>query len=115
MLFGLPGNPVAVMVVFYALIRDALLRLAGARPRPLPTLACFATAALTKRPERTEFIRVTIERDGEGRPLARPTGAQGSAILHSMSEADGLMILGPGLSSLAAGDRVEVLPLRGLV
>lgn len=113
-LFALPGNPVAVMVVFYALVRPALWRLAGADV-PAPTaFRAVCDAALPKSPGRTEFVRgITATRDGAVH--VRPTGAQGSGILRSMSEANCLIVLEPSRGPVAVGETVEVWPFDGLV
>jgi molybdopterin molybdotransferase len=114
-LFGLPGNPVAVMVTFYAFVRDALLTMSGAAPEPLPTLQAVATTALRKKQGRTEYQRGTLQRGADGRWQVAPTGAQGSGILRSMSQAHGLIVLHHGQGHVAAGDLVEVIPFDGLV
>ena len=114
-LFGLPGNPVAVMVTFYAFVRDALLAMAGATADPLPTLHATTTAALRKKPGRTEYQRGMLQRGADGRWQVTPTGAQGSGILHSMSQAHGLIVLPHGQGHVSAGDAVEVIPFDGLV
>lgn len=114
-LFGLPGNPVAVMVTFYAFVRDALLAMAGAAADPLPTVHATTTAALRKKPGRTEYQRGTLQRAADGRWQVTPTGAQGSGILHSMSQAHGLIVLAHGQGHVSAGDVVEVIPFDGLV
>jgi molybdopterin molybdotransferase len=115
-LFGLPGNPVAVMVTFYALVRDALLAMAGATPAPLPMLRAASAGPIRKKPGRTEYQRgiVTRAADGHGWQV-RITGSQGSGILRSMSEANGLVVLGHAQGDVAAGDVVDVLPFDGLV
>ena len=115
LLFGLPGNPVAVMVSFYAFVRDALLAMAGATPQPLPTVHAATTAALRKKPGRTEYQRGTLQRSADGRWQVTPTGAQGSGILHSMSQAHGLIVLPHAHGHVAAGEVVEVIPFDGLV
>jgi molybdopterin molybdotransferase len=114
-LFGLPGNPVAVMVTFYAFVRDALLAMAGATADPLPTLHATTTAALRKKPGRTEYQRGMLQRGADGHWQVTPTGAQGSGILHSMSQAHGLIVLPHGQGHVSAGDPVEVIPFDGLV
>ena len=113
-LFGLPGNPVAVMVTFYALVRDALLRLAGARATPIITLAAICDTPLKKNPGRTEYQRGIATRAADGWHV-RVTGAQGSGILRSMSEANCLIVLPHERGSVKAGDVVEALPFEGLV
>ncbi len=115
MLFGLPGNPVAVMVTFYALVRDALLAMSGATPQPLPLLRAVSEAALRKKPGRTEYQRGIVSQAADGRWQVRITGAQGSGILRSMSQANGMVVLQHGQGDVAAGDLVDVMPFDGLV
>jgi molybdopterin molybdotransferase len=114
-LFGLPGNPVAVMVTFYALVRDALWRLAGATPQALPLLRAASAAPIRKKPGRTEFQRGIVSRAADGRWQVALTGAQGSGILRSMSQANGMVLLHHEQGSVAAGDEVDVIPFDGLI
>ena len=114
-LFGLPGNPVAVMVTFYAFVRDALLRMAGATPQPLPLLRAASVTPIRKKPGRTEYQRGIVSRADDGRWQVSITGAQGSGILRSMSQANGMVLLPHDQGNVAAGDEVEVLPFDGLV
>jgi molybdopterin molybdotransferase len=114
-LFGLPGNPVAVMVTFYAFVRDALLAMSGATGEPLPMLRAASTAAIRKKPGRTEYQRGIVTRAPDGGWQVAITGSQGSGILRSMSVANGLVVLGHAQGSVAAGEQVDVLPFDGLV
>jgi molybdopterin molybdotransferase len=114
-LFGLPGNPVAVMVTFYAFVRDALLAMSGAAPAPLPLLRAACTTALRKKPGRTEYQRGIVGRAAEGRWQVAITGSQGSGILSSMSAANGMVVLHHAQGNVAAGDEVDVIPFDGLV
>ena len=114
-LFGLPGNPVAVMVTFYAFVRDALLRLAGATPQPLPLLRAASVGVIRKKPGRTEFQRGIVSRAADGQWQVAITGSQGSGILRSMSQANGMVLLHHDQADVAAGERVDVLPFDGLV
>lgn len=114
-LIGLPGNPVAVMVTFYMLVRDMLLRFMGTQPAELPLLPVLAAQALRKRPGRCEFQRARLQRLPDGRWQALSTGNQGSGVLHSMSQADGLVVLHHEQGDVAAGDTVDFLPFEGLV
>lgn len=114
-LFGLPGNPVAVMVSFYQFVQPALLRLAGVDPLPaMPVLQASCTTPLRKAPGRTEFLRGVLSLDG-GRWQVRTTGAQGSGILSSMADANCFIILGPGQTKVAVGEPVSVQLFDGLV
>jgi molybdopterin molybdotransferase len=115
LLFGLPGNPVAVMVTFYALVRDALLAMSGATLAPLLTVRAASLEPIRKRPGRTEYQRAIVTRGAEGRWQVRTTGSQGSGILRSMSEANGLVVLGHEQGNVAVGDDVEVLPFDALI
>ena len=114
-LFGLPGNPVAVMVTFYAFVRDALLAMSGATPRPLPMLRAASRATLRKKPGRTEYQRGIVSRTNDGQWAVEITGAQGSGILRSMSQANGLVVLHHDQGDVQAGDLVDVLPFDGLI
>ncbi len=114
-LFGLPGNPVAVMVTFYAFVRDALLAMSGSTPQPLPMLRAASEKALRKKPGRTEYQRGIVSRAADGSWQVAITGSQGSGILRSMSEANGLVVLHHAQGDVAAGDLVDVLPFDGLV
>ncbi len=113
-LFGLPGNPVAVVISFYLFARPALLAMMGCTTS-LPTLQARTQMAIRKRPGRTEYQRGIISRGADGQPQVRLTGAQGSGILRSVTEANCIVVLAHEQASVAEGDMVEVLPLEGLI
>jgi molybdopterin molybdotransferase len=113
-LFGLPGNPVAVMVTFYALVRDALLAMSGARVAPMPLLRATSVDAIRKKAGRTEYQRGSVTPAPGGGWEVRMAGSQGSGILRSMSEANGLVVLHHDQGNVAAGETVDVLPFDGL-
>ncbi|PZO14721.1 MAG: molybdopterin molybdenumtransferase MoeA [Betaproteobacteria bacterium] len=113
-LFGLPGNPVAVMVTFYAFVRDALFKLANANALPIPMVSAKLAQNVRKRPGRTEYQRARLTME-KGLLLAHLSGAQGSGILRSMSESDGLLVLEHDQGDLKAGDTVLALPFEGLI
>ena len=114
-LFALPGNPVAALVTFYAFAREALMRLAGAKPLPLPVLQARSVAALRKRPGRTEFQRAIVEAADQGGWQVRLTGSQGAGVLRSMTEANALVVLRHEQGSVAKGEMVDVWLFDGLV
>jgi molybdopterin molybdotransferase len=114
-LFGLPGNPVAVMVTFYAFVRDALRAMSGMAPEPQPMLRAACTTPLRKKPGRTEYQRGIVTRAADGRWQVAITGSQGSGILSSMSAANGMVVLHHDQGNVAAGDEVDVMPFDGLV
>jgi len=114
--FGLPGNPVAVMVTFYQFVRDALLHLQGrTTSTPLPTQKVVCTSPIKKAPGRTEFQRGILSQDAEGRWSVRTTGDQGSGILSSMSQANCFIILPTEQGNTPAGATVDVQLLEGLI
>ena len=114
--FGLPGNPVSVMVTFYQFVREALLRLMGQDPvPPFPTFPATCPARLRKAPGRTEFQRGILSRGADGGWTVAPTGEQGSGILKSMSEANCFIVLGEAVGNVEPGTVVEVQFLEGLV
>lgn len=114
--FGLPGNPVSVMVTFYQFVRDALLKLSGRDPiDPLPTFRVPCTSTLKKAPGRTEFQRGILSRDAAGALSVRVTGEQGSGILRSMSEANCFIILPTEQGNVTPGTTVEVQVMEGVI
>jgi molybdopterin molybdotransferase len=113
-LFALPGNPVASLVTFYVLAREALLLLAGARAEPLPVLQARSTMAIRKRPGRTEFQRGYVSRSADGHWHVRVSGTQGSGVLRSMTEANALIVLSHEQGSVKANDSVDVWLFDGL-
>jgi molybdopterin molybdotransferase len=114
--FGLPGNPVSVMVTFYQFVRDALLILQGrAGIEPVPTFKATLAAPIRKAPGRTEFQRGILAHAPDGGWSVRTTGDQGSGILSSMSQANCFIVLGTEVGNVAAGESVDVQPLEGLL
>ena len=112
-LFGLPGNPVAVMVTFLAFVRPALLRLMGASATEPVLLQARSLEPLRKKPGRTEYQRGVVSRDASGVLQVRTTGNQGSGVLSSMVQANGLIVLRHGQGNVAVGDLVEVMMFDG--
>lgn len=114
--FGLPGNPVAVMVTFYQFVREALLTLMGQpATHALPMFEVECTAPIRKLSGRTEFQRGILYTDEAGTWKVKPTGAQGSAILSSMSLANCFIVLDEGVGNLDAGTMVQVQVLQGII
>lgn len=113
--FGLPGNPVAVMVSFINFVEPALRKMQGEQGwKPLKVNA-IATENLRSRQGRTEFSRGTYELDNTGRLTVRTTGKQGSGILRSMSEANCLIEISPAIDTVKAGESVTIIPLQGRI
>lgn len=113
--FGLPGNPVAVMVTFYQFVRNALLQLNGASHPQVPLVAVQSAEAIRKKSGRTEFQRGVLFRNPEGKLMVKTTGSQGAGILRSMSEADCFIILHHDQGNIAPGDWVDIEIFDGLL
>ncbi|ELA9083527.1 bifunctional molybdopterin-guanine dinucleotide biosynthesis adaptor protein MobB/molybdopterin molybdotransferase MoeA [Vibrio alginolyticus] len=113
--FGLPGNPVAVMVSFINFVEPALRKMQGEQGwKPLKVNA-IATENLRSRQGRTEFSRGIYELDETGRLTVRTTGKQGSGILRSMSEANCLIEISPAVDTVKSGESVTIIPLQGRI
>jgi molybdopterin molybdotransferase len=114
-LFGLPGNPVAVMLTFYEIVREALLKMMGVAPiEPLPQFRVPCVTPLKKRPGRSEFQRgILFQEHGEWK--VRATGTQGSGVLRSMSEANCIIVVEHERGNVEPGEAVDVQPFEGLV
>jgi molybdopterin molybdotransferase len=115
-LFGLPGNPVAVMVTFLAFVRPTLLRMMGARVVAPPLLRARCLEAMRKKPGRTEYQRGIVSGAAGGAGLnVRTTGNQGSGVLSSMVQANGLVVLHHDQGDVAIGDEVDVMMFEGTI
>ncbi len=114
-LFGLPGNPVAVMVTFLAFVRPALLQMMGCRPKATPLLKARSVEALRKKPGRTEYQRGIVRSAPDGTLQVTTTGNQGSGVLSSMVQANGLIVLHHAQGNVAVGDEVDVMMFDGVI
>lgn len=114
--FGLPGNPVSVMVTFYQLVQPALRALTGARdPDPPILVRARCETRLRKKPGRLEFQRGVLERRADGAYTVRSSGHQGAGVLRSMSDANCFVILPLEQGDVEPGTEVDVQPFAGLV
>jgi molybdopterin molybdotransferase len=114
-LFGLPGNPVAVMVTFLAFVKPALLHLMGGTASTTPYLRAKSAVALRKKPGRTEYQRGFVRTLSDGTLQVEAAENQGSGVLRSMVEANGLIVLHHHQSSVAAGEEVDVMMFEGVI
>ncbi len=114
-LFGLPGNPVAVMVTFLAFVRPALLRMMGSNAAPAPLLRARSQEAIRKKAGRTEYQRGFVSTSADGQLQVCTTGNQGSGVLSSMVQANGLIVLAHDQGNVAEGDEVDVMVFDGVV
>ncbi len=108
-LIGLPGNPVAAVVTFAVLARPLILRLAGAAPAPPRLFPVRAGFAHRKKPGRREYLRVSLERHGDGLTAVK-FARDGAGILSSIVQSEGLAVLDEATGDLAPGTTVDFLP-----
>ena len=113
--FGLPGNPVAVMLTFQQFVRPALSYLAGAGWPERLVVQARSLSDLKKKPGRFEFVRAILQREDDGSLSVRPSGAQGSGVLTSMSRANCLILLAEDCGGVNAGDTVAVEPFSTIL
>ncbi|HCD05556.1 MULTISPECIES: bifunctional molybdopterin-guanine dinucleotide biosynthesis adaptor protein MobB/molybdopterin molybdotransferase MoeA [unclassified Methylophaga] len=113
--FGLPGNPVSVMVTFYQFVQPALNKLAGAINQAPLILQAIAAEKIRKRPGRFEFQRGFLRNNNDNHLEVTMTGEQGSGILHSMSHANCFILLDEDCDGIAPGQSVTVQPFAGLI
>ncbi len=114
-LFGLPGNPVAVMVTFLAFVRPALLQMMGSTAQQPPLLKARSSEVIRKKPGRTEYQRGTVSTAADGSLHVKTTGNQGSGVLSSMVQANGLIVLHHAQGNVAVGDEVDVMMFDGSI
>ncbi len=113
--FGLPGNPVAVMVTYYLFVKPALEQKMGIQPTPIqPTIQAQTLENIRKKPGRTEIVRAVLSQNEQGEWQVKTTGKQGSGILRSMSLANCFIVLEHERGSVKAGEKVVTLPFSGL-
>jgi molybdopterin molybdotransferase len=111
----MPGNPVAVMVTFLTLVRPALLQMMGAKPQALQLLQAHSQEPIRKKAGRTEYQRGIVSTGPDGRLQVRTTGNQGSGVLSSMVQANGLIVLHHAQGNVAAGELVDVMMFQGVI
>jgi molybdopterin molybdotransferase len=107
--FGMPGNPVAMLMSFLFIVRPALLRLAGAAVRPPARFPVRANFSLSKRVGRREFVRCTIETRGDGL-YARKPARDGAGVLSTLLETDGILDLDEAMSDTVPGALLSFIP-----
>ena len=114
--FGLPGNPVSVMVTFYQFVREALWRRAGRIGNfTLPAFEVACATPLKKSAGRAEYQRGILNQDDDGKWQVAATGAQGSGILTSMSRANCFIVLAENRGDVQVGEKVKVEIFEGIV
>ena len=114
--FGLPGNPVAVMVTFYQFVRQAMLVLMGQpNPRSIPMLSVVCTSPIRKLKGRTEFQRGILFMGEDGTWQVKTTGNQSSGVLSSMSQANCFIVLDDNVGNVEAGALVKVQLFDGVI
>lgn len=106
--FGLPGNPVSVLVTFHQIVKPALRKMAGGAFFRNETVKLTAGSALKKRPGRLDFVRGTLKREENGNTTAIPTRGQESHMLSGLAKAQVMMHFAAKLEKLNQGEPLEV-------
>jgi len=115
LMFGLPGNPVAVMVTFLAFVRPALWRMMGCTDAPPLLVPAHSQQAMRKKAGRTEYQRGVVSRSDHGALQVCTTGNQGSGVLSSMVQGNALIVLHHDQGHVAVGDLVDVMLFDGAI
>jgi molybdopterin molybdotransferase len=113
--FGLPGNPVSVMVTFYQFVQPALQRMMGQQHTGSIIIKARSLSKLKKRAGRMEFQRGILGRQADGSMVVSGTGDQGSGILSTMSRANCFIVLAENCGDVEADTLVDVQPFAGLI
>ena len=109
--FGLPGNPVSALVTCELFLRPALRRLQGRADVFPRAFRVQAADPIVSKSGLTHFLRVRLQQQADGALIARLTGAQGSGLITSMTEADALLVVPEQSDGLAAGEAAWAIPL----
>jgi molybdopterin molybdotransferase len=96
-------------------VRPALLQMMGAKPQPLPLLQAHSQEPMRKKAGRTEYQRGIVTTGSDGHLQVRTTGNQGSGVLSSMVQANGLIVLHHAQGNVAAGELVDVMMFQGVI
>ncbi|MDB5393130.1 MAG: molybdopterin molybdenumtransferase MoeA [Rhodospirillales bacterium] len=112
--FGLPGNPVAMIVTFLMIVRPALLRLSGAQPPDLRRFPVTADFSMARRPGKREFLRCTLQEGDRHSLLARRFERGGSGVLSSVAASEGLLEIGEEIADIAPGMVLPFMPFSAL-
>jgi len=113
--FGLPGNPVAVVVTFLQFVKPAIKQLQSATRVEPVTLTAVSQSAMRKTPGRMEFQRGVMGYSDSGELTVASTGKQGAGRLTSVAQADCLIVLDAKQGKVSPGDTVKVQPFFGLL
>jgi molybdopterin molybdotransferase len=112
--FGLPGNPVSALVTCELFVKPAIRRALGRTALYSPTVRVRMAERITTKGTLTHFLRVQLERDGDGTWLARLTGPQGSGMISSIARADGLLVVPEAVHELNVGAEADVIRLNAI-
>jgi len=113
--FGLPGNPVSVMVTFYQFVSSALQQLSGLPEQVQQHMQVNCVSNIRKRAGRFEFQRGILFQDDNGITQVKTTGEQGSGILRSMCIANCFILLDEQCEGIKPNTIVTVQPFSGLI
>jgi len=113
--FGLPGNPVSVMVTFALFARESIRIISGEDKQTSVSLTAVTLDDLKKQPGRRDYQRGIYKRSNTGGLEVSTTGAQGSHILKSMSMANCFVVLPRQSGDIPKGTALEILPFSDIL
>lgn len=105
-IFTLPGNPVSSYISFQVFVLPALRKLMGRTPHARPTVEARLTHAFGSPAGRRQFVRAAYD-DG----AVTPVGGHGSHLIGDLASSDALVVVPEDVTSVAAGEQVQVLRL----
>jgi molybdopterin molybdotransferase len=109
-IFTLPGNPVSSYVSFEVFVLPAIRKLMGKTPYSRPTSRALLTHGISSPAGRRQFVRgeYVVDRGG---PSVAPVGGHGSHLIGDLASSNALVLVPEDVTSLSAGEQVQVLRL----
>jgi molybdopterin molybdotransferase len=111
LIFGLPGNPVSVLVTFFLFVQPLLLQMTGLKSNSISLQKARLSSDLKKKPGRLDFVRGKLENAGSSLTV-KPCMGQGSHMLGGLAQADCLILFHQESSFITTGTEVDVIPLQ---
>ena len=107
---GLPGNPAAMTSTFLRLARPLILKLSGVKSTTPNFFEVLSDFNFTKKPGRTEWLRVSVIKNNDGKLVAKKFNSEGSGILSSIVYSDGLIELSESTTKIEKNSSINFLP-----
>jgi gephyrin len=108
-IFSLPGNPASAVVTYHLFVLPSLHKMSGISPVGLPKVKVVLEQDVRCDTKRSEYHRVLLAVNAEGRLSATSTGGQRSSRIGSFKGANGLLCLPTTQPMLKKGDTCDAL------